>query len=92
YRDNFGFEIKEGKTNFFIGNIGQGRIEVMKHPLTDKCHLAIRVSDFEQAVAALQARGIALEEPLQTPPGMKAVFLKDPDPSGNLVHLLWIEE
>lgn len=64
----------------------------MKHPLTDKCHLAIRVSDFEQAVAALKARGIALEEPLPTPPGMKAVFLKDPDPAGNLVHLLWIEE
>jgi hypothetical protein len=49
------------------------------------------VSNFEKAVASLEAQGVALEEPLKTPPGIKAVFLKEPDPAGNLVHLFWTD-
>lgn len=90
YRDRFGFALKENPTNFFVGSIGHGRIEVVKDPITDRCHVAVRVSDFEKAVAILKAQGIALEEPLKTPPGIKAVFLKEPDPAGNLVHLFWL--
>ena len=52
--------------------------------------MAIRVSDFETAVAELQAKGIELEKP-KIKPGVKAVFLKQPDPAGNLVHLLWTQ-
>jgi len=90
YRDRFGFELKEGASSFFVGRIGDGRIEFVKQAVTDRCHSAVLVSNFEKAMASLQARGIALEEPLKTPPGLKAVFLKDPDPAGNLVHLFWM--
>jgi hypothetical protein len=90
YRDRFGFTLKENPTNFFVGSIGNGRIEIMKESITDRCHLAVQVSNFEKAVAILKAQGVALEEPLKTPPGLKAVFLKEPDPAGNLVHLFWV--
>ena len=91
YRDRFGFALKENPTNFFIGSIGNGRIEIVKEPITDRCHVAVQVSNFEKAVASLQAQGVALEEPLKTPPGIKAVFLKERDPAGNLVHLYWVD-
>jgi hypothetical protein len=90
YRDRFGFELKEGASNFFVGDIGRGRIEIMKEALSDRCHLAVQVSNFEKAVAILKAQGVALEEPLKTPLGLKAVFLKEPDPAGNIVHLFWM--
>jgi 2-dehydro-3-deoxyphosphogluconate aldolase/(4S)-4-hydroxy-2-oxoglutarate aldolase len=89
YGERFGFALKEGNTNFFLSGPGNGRIEVLKEAITDRCHLSVQVSDFEKAVASLEAQGVALEEPLKTPPGIKAVFLKEPDPSGNLVHLFW---
>lgn len=90
YRDRFGFKLKEGATNFFISGPGSGRIEVLKQAITDRCHVAVRVSNFEKAVASLEAQGVAFEEPLKTPPGIKAVFLKERDPAGNLVHLYWM--
>jgi hypothetical protein len=90
YRNRFGFALKEGNTNFFISGPGSGRVEVVKEAITDRCHVAVLVSSFEKAVASLEAQGIALEEPLKTKPGIKAVFLKEPDPAGNLVHLFWI--
>jgi len=90
YRDRFGFELKENPTNFFVGSIGRGRIEVVKEAVTDKCHMAVLVSNFEKAVGILKAQGVPLEEPLKTPPGLKAVFLKERDPAGNLVHLFWM--
>ncbi|MBC7249106.1 MAG: VOC family protein [Anaerolineae bacterium] len=90
YRDRFGFELKEGKTNFFLTSGGRGRIEVVKEAITDRCHVAVRVSNFEKAVEALKAQGVELEEPLKTGPGVKAVFLKERDPAGNLVHLYWM--
>lgn len=90
YRDRFGLALKENPTNFFVGSIGSGRIEVVKEAITDRCHTAVLVSNFEKAVASLEARGVACEEPLKTPPGFKAAFLKERDPAGNLVHLFWI--
>jgi 2-dehydro-3-deoxyphosphogluconate aldolase/(4S)-4-hydroxy-2-oxoglutarate aldolase len=90
YRDRFGFELEEGNTNFFVSGPGSGRVEVVKEAITDKCHVAVLVSNFEKAVASLEAQGVALEEPLKTKPGIKAVFLKERDPAGNLVHLFWI--
>ena len=88
YRERFGFELKEGASSFFLSGKGTGRIEVMKEAITDRCHVAVKVSNFEKAVAALQAQGVALEEP-KIKANLKAVFLKERDPAGNLVHLLW---
>jgi catechol 2,3-dioxygenase-like lactoylglutathione lyase family enzyme len=88
YKERFGFELKEGKSSFFVSGPGNGRIEIMKEAITDRCHIAVRVSNFEKAVAALEAQGVRLEEP-KIKPAVKAVFLKDKDPAGNLVHLLW---
>jgi hypothetical protein len=39
-------------------------------------------------VADLKAKGIELLEP-RIGPALKAVYLKDRDPAGNIVHLLW---
>jgi 2-dehydro-3-deoxyphosphogluconate aldolase/(4S)-4-hydroxy-2-oxoglutarate aldolase len=85
----FGFKVKEGNSSFFVEGTGPGRIEVMKEGDTDRCHLAVRVSDFDAAVVALQAQGIELEEP-KMKPNSKSVFLKSLDPAGNRVHLLWL--
>ena len=88
YQQRFSFKVKEGTSSFFVSGSGPGRIEVMKQALTDRCHVAIKVSNFEKAVAALRAHGVELEEP-KLKPDTKAVFLKERDPAGNLVHLLW---
>jgi len=88
YEQTFGFQKVEGRTSYFLAGKGPGRIEVDKAPGEARCHIAIRVSNFEEAVAALQAKGIALKEP-NIKPDNKAVYLQDPDPDGHLVHLLW---
>ena len=88
YSQTFGFTVKEGRSSFMISGAGSGRLEVVKEKATGGCHVAIRVSNFEAAVEALRAQGVELEEP-KIKPGVKAVFLKEPDPAGNLVHLLW---
>lgn len=88
YGGVFGFREKEGNSSFFVDSSGNGRIEVMKEGSGDRCHLAVQVSDFEAAVAWLKAKGIVLDEPKLTP-AAKSVFLKETDPAGNRVHLLW---
>jgi 2-dehydro-3-deoxyphosphogluconate aldolase/(4S)-4-hydroxy-2-oxoglutarate aldolase len=89
YADTFGFDPVEGPGSYFVtGAKGQGRIEVLKDPKFPKAHIAIRVSDFEAAVASLRAMGVELEEP-DVKPTYKAVYLKNPDPAGHRVHLLW---
>ena len=84
----FGFKVTEGSSSFFVEGSGFGRIEIMKQGETDRCHIAVEVADFEAALAALKAQGIELQEPIIRP-HLKAVYLKQPDPAGNLVHLLW---
>lgn len=91
YGQVFGFQVKEGNSGIFVEGAGDGRIEVMKDGGTDRCHVAVAVSDFEAAVAALRAKGIQLEE-AKVKPDTKAVFLAQPDPAGNRVHLLWRRE
>ncbi|MGQ9681675.1 MAG: VOC family protein [Anaerolineae bacterium] len=89
YGEVFGFQVSEGRSSFFVAGKGPGRLEVLKEPAGDRAHIAIRVTDFEAAIAALQAKGIELEEPKITPQS-KAVYLKQTDPAGNRVHLLWL--
>ncbi len=89
YGEMFGFRVSEGRSSFFVAGKGPGRIEVMKEPVSDRCHIAVRVANFEAAVAALRARGIELEGPICKPES-KSVYLKQTDPAGNRVHLLWL--
>lgn len=88
YRDLFGFKSEEGAGSFFLQGGGPGRLEVSKEPTTGQPHLAIRVADFEQAQAALRAKGVDLEEPIVRADA-KLVFLKPADPAGCRVHLVW---
>jgi 2-dehydro-3-deoxyphosphogluconate aldolase/(4S)-4-hydroxy-2-oxoglutarate aldolase len=89
YTNTFGLTKNEGRSSIFISGQGSGRIEVMKKPEAVKCHIAIRVSNFEEACKHLQKMGIELEEPAIRK-GLKAVYLKNPDPAGNIVHLLYL--
>jgi len=89
YEKTFGFRKAEGTSGFFLSGSGAGRIEVLKDKPEVRCHVAIRVSDFEAALADLKARGIAYGEP-NIKPTTKSVYLTEPDPAGNLVHLLWL--
>lgn len=87
YARVFRFGIQEGKSSYFLSGSGPGRLEVMKVG-PGPTHIAILVADFEQAVATLQAAGVELDEPILKP-DVKAVYLKESDPAGNRVHLLW---
>jgi len=89
YAKIFGFEKKEGRTSFFAMGKGPGRIEIIKEPSAEKCHIAIRVSNFEAACEYLKKMGIELEEP-KIGKGYKSVFLKNPDPAGNRIHILYL--
>ncbi|RJS94612.1 bifunctional 4-hydroxy-2-oxoglutarate aldolase/2-dehydro-3-deoxy-phosphogluconate aldolase [Candidatus Bathyarchaeota archaeon] len=89
YAKIFGFEKREGRSSFVAFGKGPGRIEIMKTTDSTKCHIAIRVSNFEAACEHLKKMGIELEEP-KIGKGYKAVFLKNPDPAGNRVHLLYL--
>jgi len=88
YGQVFGFKLQDGKSSLFVEGSGPGRIELMKEGDTDRCHLAVKVHNFEEAAAALASRGVELEEP-KVGPDFKAAFLKQADPAGNRVHLLW---
>lgn len=66
---------------------GPGQIEHIKEGDTDCCHLAMRMRSLEEAVSVLKLIGVELEEP-KVGPDFRAAFLKQPDPTGNRVHLL----
>jgi 2-dehydro-3-deoxyphosphogluconate aldolase/(4S)-4-hydroxy-2-oxoglutarate aldolase len=88
YREHFGFELVVGRSSIFVGGMRSGSIEVAKTDKKEQCHIAIRVADFDAALAHLQNQGVEFEEP-KIKPGSKSVFLKAADPAGNLVHLIW---
>jgi predicted enzyme related to lactoylglutathione lyase len=89
YERVFGFKAAEGNSSYFLSSDGPGRIEVMKGEPGHANHIAIRVSNFEAAVADLTAKGIELLEPTIRP-NSKACYFKNPDPAGNTVHILWL--
>jgi len=89
YGKTFGFKVQEGNSSFFVSSDGPGRIEIMKKEPDRPCHIAILVSNFELAVEDLKAKGVELLEP-NIKPTIKSVYLKNPDPAGNTVHLLWM--
>jgi 2-dehydro-3-deoxyphosphogluconate aldolase/(4S)-4-hydroxy-2-oxoglutarate aldolase len=89
YARTFDFARKEGNSSFMLSGAGAGRLEVMKAPEDTRLHVAIRVSNFEEAVAALQAQDIGIKEPI-VKPDLKAAYLDMTDPDGNPIHLLWL--
>jgi hypothetical protein len=89
YENAFGFERSDEKISYFLSGPGKGRLEILKNKAGDaRMHVAIQVSDFEEAVAALKAKGIRLKEPI-IGPNLKIVYLEESDPEGNPVHLWW---
>jgi len=88
YADTFGLTKTEGTSSIFISGQGSGRIEIMKAAEPVKCHIAVHVSNFEEACKRLQEKGFELEE-AKIKKGTKAAFLKTPDPAGNKVHVLY---
>ncbi len=90
YEKTFGLKSQDRETSIFLVGGGAGRIEVMKEPADVHCHVAIRVSNFEEAMAALKSKGVALREP-ESGPTSKKVYLQEPDPDGNPVHLVWLK-
>jgi hypothetical protein len=87
YGEVFGLPTVARRTSF-IGRGVYGRIEALAEPQGERCHLAVRVRDFDAAVADLSARGYALEA-FSVSQKAKLAYLRDRDPVGNLVHIMW---
>ncbi len=88
YAKTFDWNSVEGSTSFFLSGAGPGRVEVAKSSSKTHAHIAVRVSDFEEAVAALKSRGIGVKDPVLKP-DVKSAYLDVTDPEGNPVHILW---
>lgn len=88
YRSTFGFEVNVGNSSIFVQGSGPGRIEIAKSGTSTHAHIAISVSNFEAAVELLKARGVELETPI-IKSTVKAAYLKQTDPAGHRIHLLW---
>lgn len=88
YKQKFGFSSTENKSSIMTNDPAAGSIEVMKTEESDHCHIAIKVSDFETACDNLLFRGVEIDVPI-IKSDYKAVYLKQTDPLGNKVHLIW---
>lgn len=90
YAETFNLNKVEGKSSVFLNAVkAPGRIEVSREPLgKTKCHIAVRVSNFDEACRVLKEKGIELEEPT-IKKDTKSAYLKNPDPAGNRIHLLY---
>jgi len=89
YANAFDLNMKVGNSSIFMSGEGPGRLEIMKEPTQPKTHVAVRVSNYEAAKAALQAKGFAFEDETDKN-GVKAGYLTTPDPAGHRVHLLYL--
>jgi len=89
YQQTFDLQRKESAGAFFASSSGSGRIEFPKASADAKVHIAVRVNNFEAAVANLQAKGISLKD-VSIKPDSKFGYLDVADPEGNLIHLLWL--
>jgi 2-dehydro-3-deoxyphosphogluconate aldolase/(4S)-4-hydroxy-2-oxoglutarate aldolase len=88
YNDMFGFDIDEGESWYFVHSTGPGRIEILKDHEPTKAHVAIKVRHFDLAYRLLAEKGVEFE-PVKDFGRVKAVFLKQRDPAGYKVHLLY---
>ncbi len=88
YSRMFEFEIDEGPAWYFARSSGPGRIEILKDHEPVKAHVAIKVRHFELGCRLLEEKGIEFE-PVKDFGRIKAVFLKQRDPAGHKVHLIY---
>lgn len=89
YSETFGFDTKmEGYSPFFISGKEKGGLEIIGKSKPMSYHVAIQVSNFEEACKYLENRGIAIEEP-EINKNTKVVYLKNSDPAGNRVNLFY---
>lgn len=89
YSKAFGWPItRAGSTGYFANEGRMGWIEAMAKPAGEKTHIGVKVSNFEAAMEDLKARGFELETP-RIEATYKLVYLKQRDPGGNLVHIVW---
>ena len=90
YSERFGAQVEDLGVSYMVSGEQARWIEVMKEDFGYPCHIGIRVSDFDAAVADLKARGITLKEPVTLENG-RLVYLEEPDPLGNWVHLVLLK-
>jgi 2-dehydro-3-deoxyphosphogluconate aldolase / (4S)-4-hydroxy-2-oxoglutarate aldolase len=90
YSRAFGWKVvPAGSSENFFATAGQpGWLEMMKGPEGERPHIGVSVGDFDAAAEDLKARGYELDEP-RISPTSKLVYLKERDPGGNLVHIVW---
>jgi len=88
YVHTLGFQKFEGDGYSFVFSQGPGRIEVLTAYEPTRAHMAIKVRHLEEAMRVLQEKGFDFE-PVKDFGRTKAVFLKQSDPAGNKVHLLY---
>lgn len=92
YRDLLGVEVipsmVDGQRVIWT-RMGDGSmlhlIEAAEAGATDRFHAAFEVDDFDAALAAMQAEGLAIESQGERHDGQRYFFIRDPD--GNRVEL-----
>jgi glyoxylase I family protein len=90
YRDSLGCTVLPRPDFGFGGawlDAGGQQVHLMQdaEPLTGSHHFAIRVTDLDEAVADLRARGVKVDTVPHTAGAGKQAFLRDP--SGNFIEL-----
>ena len=88
YAKTFGFELQELDDCVLLESFGAGRIEVVKQNTQSGVHIAVQVEDMEAAIHHLSDKGIETE-PTVILPNISWTYLKQTDPLGNHVHLVW---
>jgi len=88
YANTFGFELQELADCVLLESYGPGRIEVVKQNIISGVHIAVQVKDMEAAIQHLNNKGIETESTVILP-NISWTYLKQPDPLGNHVHLVW---
>ena len=88
YAKTFGFELQELADCVLLESFGAGRIEIVKQNTQSGVHIAVQVEDMEAAIHHLSDKGIETE-PTVILPNISWTYLKQTDPLGNHVHLVW---
>ncbi len=88
YAEKFGFSLQDGNSSMLLRTSEYGFLEIMKGNPQEYCHIAVYTPDFEAALKDLDERQIGYGVPI-IKPDLKITYLKEADPSGNLVHLVW---
>jgi len=91
YEKNFGFKFTGTGLSYITNQSVSGNLEFMKTDPEVKGHLAIEVSNFEEARKDLEGKGLQLGPTLYVGP-MLVAYIKGTDPAGYRVHLFYIKK